>query len=296
MKNYVAGSSSNYLKLSYWAVDGTAWTADVATKQFPASYLNSDEYVTVQMELPDSFRSEGGIETLRLQVMGLESPSATQLGTMTIDYIYVGPKATAPTDIRENDYLLFDFGNSEADRNRYANDPAYGVYNFDLANWASSNSTGTYSIDPTAGTASIDVTDSNSSGYGPYFATTSTNGTFPNSNRASYAPLSYRLPENAVMKLRFKVSGCETTGTPYVHVRLHYKDGSGTAKYEQTIKEPYTYGKHWFDVTTTHMLRCEIQATAFCPSPTSNGTTAPPRSQAPPEPSVSSLTRQCKRL
>jgi hypothetical protein len=53
---------------------------------------------------------------------------------LTLDYVYVGPKATAPT--QENGYLYFDFDDSPAARYRYAGS-TYGATNFDrLENWS----------------------------------------------------------------------------------------------------------------------------------------------------------------
>ena len=239
LKNYVAGSTSNQLVLSYWALGASTWTASVATKQFPASCLNSDEYVTIQMELPDSLRAEDTLKTLRLQMTGLESSSATELGTMTIDYIYIGPKATAPTEIQENDYLLFSFENNEADRNRYVNDPAYGGFNFDVGNWAAEGTTNSkaYTFNHTDGTVSIDVKDKDSD-YGPYFAPTKTTGSYPWKSGYAYAPLNYAVPSNAVVKIRFKVTGCTAAKTPALYLLLHYKDAAGTNKYTDN---PYVY-------------------------------------------------------
>ncbi|MBE6985175.1 MAG: hypothetical protein E7434_06155 [Ruminococcaceae bacterium] len=254
LNNYVSGSTQNWLKLSYWAYGDSSWVADVATKQFPASCLNSDEFVTLQMELPDSFRSVADLKTLRLQVTGLKSTSETELGMLTIDYIYIGSKEKAPTEIERNDYLLFDFTNSEVARTRYVNNPSYGGFNYDIANWATerTSSTKAYTLNHANGTISVAVKDVDSD-WGPYFATTNTNGAYPwGESGKGYAPLSYPITPDTVLKIRFKVSGCSVPDgqTPYVALLLHNTDSTGTKQYSQSIYTTYTYkADEYIDLT-----------------------------------------------
>ena len=62
-----------------------------------AEELNRDTYITVTFPVSDAVKAAERITALRLSLNGMESISTTQLGEITVDYIYVGPKAFAPS-------------------------------------------------------------------------------------------------------------------------------------------------------------------------------------------------------
>jgi len=149
--------------------------------------------------------------------------------TYEIDYIYVGPTATAPTD----NYLFFDFDNGTDDQLRYKQEQ-YGGFNYDEANWAASTK---YSIDNTSGTLTVNATTSSD---GPYLSVTNTTGTYPWSSGKAYAPLSYQASKNETMQLRFKITDCNVAGgtDATVYVVSHSTRG-GSYRYtggEQIVK------------------------------------------------------------
>ena len=67
--------------------------------------LQSDSYITMTFPVSNAVKEAEKITALRLSFHGMESISATQLGTVTIDYVYMGPKAFAPTGCATVTYL-----------------------------------------------------------------------------------------------------------------------------------------------------------------------------------------------
>ena len=67
--------------------------------------LNSDTYITVTSPVSSHVKAAEKITALRLNLSGAESISSTQTGVITVDYIYVGPRAHAPTGCVTVTYL-----------------------------------------------------------------------------------------------------------------------------------------------------------------------------------------------
>ncbi len=59
--------------------------------------LNNDTYITMTLPVSDAVKAVEKITALRLNFAGMESIGTAQLGVITVDYIYMGPKAFAPT-------------------------------------------------------------------------------------------------------------------------------------------------------------------------------------------------------
>jgi len=70
-----------------------------------AEELNSDTYITVTCPVSSHVKAAEKITALRLNLSGAESISTTQTGVITVDYIYVGPRAHAPTGCATVTYL-----------------------------------------------------------------------------------------------------------------------------------------------------------------------------------------------
>ena len=62
-----------------------------------AEEISSNSYITVTYPVSANLKAAEKVTALRLSVTGLQSISSTQLGEITVDYIYVGPRAYAPT-------------------------------------------------------------------------------------------------------------------------------------------------------------------------------------------------------
>ncbi len=253
MENFVKGSWTDNgtvknpdisISMSYTVDSATSWVDATDAKKFSAQYISSGEYFVLELDLKDAFKTAEKINTIRFYVTGVESDPNSNPGVMYVDYIYIGKKADAPAADALDEYLFFDFGNTEADRKRYADNPAYGGFIFDVENWATGASTGTraFTMDYEEGTVAVAVADRDSD-YGPYFATTNVTGSYPWSANAAYAPLSFKIKANSEISVRFKVSGCEIASgkSSTVGLRIHYTDSSGTKKYLDNTSVGYTF-------------------------------------------------------
>ena len=102
---------------------------------FPEAYLNSDQYYTVTIPMTDVYSRLPSVDRLRVQLFNVNSISASAMGVMTIDYIYVGPTAGLPEKLYQN-YLLFTFDRSAGDTLRYGSS-IYGGTDFsNVGNWS----------------------------------------------------------------------------------------------------------------------------------------------------------------
>jgi len=174
---------------------------DASSYELDPDDLNG-EYITVKMpwNLNTSY-ARAKVSSLRFCLNNVKSLSESQLGNMTVDYIYVGPiqeETAEPTidhEYYENpayaatQYLLFDFDNSANARARYNNSNYQNRTNFDTAahwcyladnsgqveNTTTAGTKGT--VDNVRGTLSVAVVKQQSSHgrYGTYVGPT--NGT-----------------------------------------------------------------------------------------------------------------------
>lgn len=103
-------------------------------KQITSSQLNG-EYFTLTMPMNSAFTGATEITALRLYFMNLHSISG-RTATITVDHVYIGPKAYLP----EQDYLYFDFTDTDADQMRYHTE-TYGYNNFDDRYWLARTAT-----------------------------------------------------------------------------------------------------------------------------------------------------------
>jgi len=91
------------------------------------------EYVTVTIPTNSTFRSADAITTFGFRFWDLQGNGN---GKVTIDYLYAGTVANAPTEESPmSEHLYVDFRDRETDRERYANDPMYLGTNFDTTGW-----------------------------------------------------------------------------------------------------------------------------------------------------------------
>ena len=124
------GASGRILSLQYYKDADTSATRN--GNKYGGSYVN-DQYMVVTLDLDNTFRSASVITKILVEFHGFVLKDETKEGSVTLDYVYVGPRATMPT--REDGYLFFGFTDSAAAQYRYASHN-YGGYNFDqIANW-----------------------------------------------------------------------------------------------------------------------------------------------------------------
>ncbi|MBP3413340.1 MAG: phosphodiester glycosidase family protein, partial [Oscillospiraceae bacterium] len=86
-----------YMNLRYFT--NNTFTSYSATDSYSghAAYINSDSYMVVTLPLLADFKNAGTIDKIRVYFGGIESISTTQVGQLTIDYIYIGKLANLPT-------------------------------------------------------------------------------------------------------------------------------------------------------------------------------------------------------
>jgi len=197
----------------------------VDSTSLPEAYLTNEEYLTLVLDTPSSaFLNAGHINTFRITLSGAETKDDGTLGRIVFDYIYFGPKSEAP----ERNSLFFDFTNDAEAQARYATATYGNNYNFDTAAYWMHNVT----MDNTEGTmtAAVYYNASAASSNGPYIGMTNTEGSFPWSASAQYAPLNY-IPENLqYLQIRIKTENLTTvSGTQAnVHLRSHGKNDGVT--------------------------------------------------------------------
>ncbi len=118
------------VSLQYFRNSNTSATRNSIT--YGGSYVNG-EYMTVTLDLDNTFKSSDVITKILVEFHGFVKLDDSADSYVTLDYVYIGPRATMPS--REDGYLFLDFTDSAAAQYRYAGN-TYGGTNFDLAsNW-----------------------------------------------------------------------------------------------------------------------------------------------------------------
>ncbi len=190
---------------------------------------------------------------------GTHSTSCSACGnTITVTHSYKNGVCVCGDQAHLGDGLYFGFGNSEFDNYRYT-DPAYNYFNYDMTNdgkwyrgyWATGYTADNrqYTIDNTAGTLTVNVTDGFSGSaangnqtYGPWLKITNGHGIQTSKTSATYAPLRYD-PENIdIIQIRFKLTGCQvpTGTTPKIYFEYYY-DKNGTYDGATDISATYSF-------------------------------------------------------
>ena len=225
-------TSAPYVNMSYF-INGENQTYGATANglKFDESYLTSGKYITLTVDLKQEFRDRANIDKIRFFFGGIESISAAKPGKLTIDYIYVGPKATMP--VREELYI--GFGHTADALERYSSQ-TYGGVNYDdpkADNWFYSKDVtlSSIAIDNAAGTMTLNAVGqvADATRYPGLYLDTIKNGSYH-----SY-PLKYNPSKAEIYQVRFKMEnlrvGDQTTadGTvktvkPYV-LLSYFVDG-----------------------------------------------------------------------
>ncbi|MBP3413459.1 MAG: metallophosphoesterase [Oscillospiraceae bacterium] len=124
------GARARIVSLQYYKDSDTAATRNGA--KYGGSYVN-DDYMVVTLDLDNTFRSASVITKILVEFHGFVLKDESAEGSVTLDYVYIGPKATMPS--KDESYLFMDFTDSAAAQYRYAGS-TYGGTNYDLpGNW-----------------------------------------------------------------------------------------------------------------------------------------------------------------
>jgi len=244
-------------------------------------YVSDGEYMTItgtfftQAEIdagsttsgfPDAtFQNAGTILGIRPVFYNLALIDTAKSGSITIDYVYVGPAADAPQS--EANELFFDFDNSEQSQERYLSEQ-YNSINFDREespNWATSETSTTTklyddcTVNNADGTLVVPVAEdlaygTNNSYYGPWISTTGFPGYYISRSNRTYHALGYEPVAGDEIRLRFKVDGCVAIDglTPEIVVI-----------YDRTVDGVSTRGS--YDLTATYTLQNGVYQTISIP-------------------------------
>ncbi len=227
--------------------DGTI-TSDTASSV--AFSITDGVFRTVQVPLSSVVRSADYIKSLGLRFVGTKSLDENSVGRIDVDYIYVGTKKDAPSN------LYFDFADTKADQERYSTktyhnrnfDTASDSYWITYANGGSSN----YTIDNDSGLMRVKVTDATAGSgtsltYGPTIKTAATKGSSANVLNA----LNYEPTNAEYIQIRFKLENCAFDGggknakQPTVELQYGYeKDGETATVYSTNLSYTFSNGKY----------------------------------------------------
>ena len=186
------------------------------------------EYQVVTAALPSVFTSASKITSLGLRFMCIKSPDSANLGTVTIDYIYVGSEENVPYQ----DLLYFDFTDASADRARYGT-KTYGYTNFDEAsNWRFANLT--------------DCKIANGVFTGALTASSSLRTSIGGTSSASDCPLQYFTGDNDYLQIRYKISGASSNA---VRMKFYCLPSDSTT-WEAIVNTTYAFQNNEYTYVT----------------------------------------------
>ena len=240
-----------------------------------SSYVADGEYMTVtvdfftQAEIDagtpsgdfplSTFQNVDKIYGFRPVFYNTALVDTSKVGSITVDYVYIGPKANAPQETTNE--LFFDFSNTEADQQRYKAEQ-YNELNFDTEVsplWATSETSTTAKVynecevKNEEGVLEVKVAEdlaynTNNSYYGPWISTTGVSGYYVSRSNRAFHALGYEPKKNDFIELRFKTEGCvNVDGTTPEIVLIYDRTVDGVAdrgSYTTTASYTLTNGKY----------------------------------------------------
>ena len=240
-----------------------------------SSYVADGEYMTVtvdfftQAEIDagtpsgdfplSTFQNVDKIYGFRPVFYNTALVDTSKVGSITVDYVYIGPKANAPQETTNE--LFFDFTNTEADQERYKAEQ-YNELNFDTEVsplWATSETSTTAKVynecevKNEEGVLEVKVAEdlaynTNNSYYGPWISTTGVSGYYVSRSNRAFHALGYEPKKNDFIELRFKTEGCvNVDGTTPEIVLIYDRTVDGVAdrgSYTTTASYTLTNGKY----------------------------------------------------
>ncbi len=219
----------NYTELQIGAIfsrnDATNWSSFQA-KNVPARVIDRG-YFTVTVPLAAAVTDYVSIDTIRVRVDRLIN-AAGATATISIDYIYVGPEDMLPVQ----DFLYFDFENTQADKDRYAT-KTYGGVNYDSASWHSNHDYYTApAINNEFGTLSFSNNEACPTDRHSHQVVTSTGHSFSDGHSLQYTPNG-----NDYFAVRMKIEGSPDTA---INLRMMYAING--------VKGTESYGNTYFTI------------------------------------------------
>ena len=238
MNNLKAAEGSNpYFRMWYYKNNGSTdeYTYD-KDHYFGTDFVADGSYMTITIDLftaaeiaalnagtntpTQTMSSCASITGLRPGFHYLVPVDTSKSSSVTIDYIYIGPKADAPKDEGLN-HLFFDYTDTEEDRQRYSHE-RYNNINFDRQEnpfWATSETNTEVQvynervIDNKEGVIRVAVAEdhafgTNNSNLGPWISTTGVPGVYVTRANKPFHGLGYEPGTEDYLQLRFKIDGC----------------------------------------------------------------------------------------
>ncbi len=224
-----------YFRMFYYYNNGTenVYTHDRDGK-LGADFVSDGKYMTMTIPIltegelssvtdtyapTQTLNSCTSVTGLRPAFLNLVPIDTTKPSSVTFDYIYIGPEDDAPRDEEEENYLFFDFTDTEEDRTRYSHE-WYNDTNFDRQDnpfWATSETNSASQvydereIDNKAGVLKVAVAETNAAGtnnsnLGPWVATTAVPGVFVERANKTFHGLGYEPQAGDYVQVRFKLS------------------------------------------------------------------------------------------
>lgn len=206
----VSGETPN-LRIYFIRDNGTA---GVKNSHYTKVNLNTKaafcgDWIVMTVPMGSSFVDASVINALRISFNGVEAV-AGKTGSITLQYISLGQKASMPNDYR----LYMNFSNTAADQKRFKT-ALYGTNNYDTGFWgynAARSTKPTYNS-ANGGTLSFQIAPG---GNQPYIQTTDSTGSL------NARPLKYNPEAGDTLKIRFKLTNCKAMSGVTPALRLYY--------------------------------------------------------------------------
>ncbi len=210
----------------YFSADGKGAFVGNVKKDLTVEEMTSDTYYTVTLPLytHTAYQSAQVIDYFRLNFQNVRTADG-KTGSISVDYIYVGPQESLP----QQDRFLVDFVDDEAAQLRYGS-KTYGFQNYDRGSWAYNskkcnrptfaNGTMVITVAPT--------TDNYvNTGHSPYVQTSDRNAA------VGRTVLRYKPGAQDLLQIRLKMEDCTAVSGKTAMLRFFYTndDSTSTAGY-----------------------------------------------------------------
>ena len=214
------GSSGFSAQVQFYADSSQTYKSSYGAA-FDVKYLTNGEYVTVTGKIKPEMQQMERLRRLIVWVGGLDKTDTRYndtTGTITFDYVFVGPQEQLDRIMKERSQLYFTFDNTAEDQYRYDGN-VYNGYNFDLADNWEGRTTGWKDGTETLSNGAITVkAGTGVTGYGSIYIDSGAE------KSKAGRPINYDPTNAEVFQIRFKASNLVgTTGTCGAEIQFYYK-------------------------------------------------------------------------